>query len=83
MTDAPSTSHLVGARIRRLEDRRLTTGEARYLDDLEMPGALHIRLVRSPYAHARIIAIDAASLSEASQTSSSAANVMRSRATCG
>jgi carbon-monoxide dehydrogenase large subunit len=56
------TPHLVGARIPRLEDRRLTTGEARYLDDLEMAGVLHARFVRSPYAHARIVSIDAGAL---------------------
>lgn len=45
----------VGARVTRVEDRRLTTGAARYLDDLDVPGALHVTLVRSPYSHARII----------------------------
>lgn len=57
-----STPHLIGARIPRLEDRRLTTGEARYLDDLEIAGALHARIVRSPVAHARILGIDAGAL---------------------
>ncbi len=57
-----STPHLIGARITRLEDRRLTTGDARYLDDLEVPGCLYLRLVRSPYAHARIRSLDATAL---------------------
>ncbi|MGH7777432.1 MAG: xanthine dehydrogenase family protein molybdopterin-binding subunit, partial [Candidatus Dormibacterales bacterium] len=56
------TPHLVGARVLRVEDRRLTTGDARYLDDLEMQGALHLRLVRSPHAHAHVRAVDAAAL---------------------
>ena len=38
----------------RKEDPALLTGEARYTDDLVIPGALHLAVVRSPYAHARI-----------------------------
>ena len=34
------------------------TGRARYLDDLELPGMLHMKILRSPHAHARIRAID-------------------------
>lgn len=41
----------------RQEDRRLLTGQARFLDDIAIPGALHARFVRSPYAHARICGI--------------------------
>jgi carbon-monoxide dehydrogenase large subunit len=42
----------------RTEDYRLLTGYGRYLDDIEIPGALHVCFVRSPHAHARIISID-------------------------
>jgi carbon-monoxide dehydrogenase large subunit len=49
---------LIGASVKRVEDRRLTTGAARYLDDLEAPGALHLTLARSPHAHGRIVSID-------------------------
>ena len=48
---------LVGAPIRRTEDPRLLTGEARYLADLRLPGMLHARFVRSPLAHALIASI--------------------------
>src|SRR5690606_21449027 len=34
------------------------TGEARFVDDLQIPGALWMAMVRSPYAHARITGID-------------------------
>jgi CO/xanthine dehydrogenase Mo-binding subunit len=34
------------------------TGKARYLDDLELPGMLHMKILRSPHAHARISAVD-------------------------
>ena len=49
----------IGDRLPRKEDARLLTGEARYVDDLQIPGALWVDFVRSPYAHARIGSIDA------------------------
>src|SRR5262249_46580018 len=51
--EAPSTS-LIGAPIKRVEDPRLVTGAARYLEDLSLHGMAHAAVVRSPYAHARI-----------------------------
>jgi len=49
----------IGRNIPRREDRRLLTGTARFIDDIDIAGALHARFVRSPYAHARIVGIDA------------------------
>jgi len=45
--------------VRRREDPRLVTGTGRFVDDLPFPGCLHVAIVRSPHAHARITAIDA------------------------
>ncbi len=42
----------------RKEDPALLTGEAKFTDDLAIPGALSMALVRSPYAHARITRVD-------------------------
>ena len=42
----------------RQEDHRFLTGHGRYIDDIEVPGALHACFVRSPHAHARIDGID-------------------------
>jgi aerobic carbon-monoxide dehydrogenase large subunit len=42
----------------RIEDRDLLCGKARFVADIKMPGTLHAAFVRSPYAHARIVAID-------------------------
>ncbi len=42
----------------RREDARLVTGQGRYLDDIEVPGALWAAFLRSPHAHARIRAIE-------------------------
>ncbi|MGQ0701637.1 MAG: xanthine dehydrogenase family protein molybdopterin-binding subunit [Gemmatimonadales bacterium] len=44
----------VGRPIRRVEDHRLITGAATYVDDLRLPGLLHAAFVRSPHAHARV-----------------------------
>src|SRR2546425_3883915 len=51
-------SRALGARIKRREDPRLITGTATYVDDVVPPGLLHVAIVRSPHAHARIAAID-------------------------
>ena len=49
----------VGTSVRRREDQRLITGRGAYVDDVAAPGALHAAFVRSPYAHARIVSVDA------------------------
>jgi carbon-monoxide dehydrogenase large subunit len=48
----------VGQRVARVEDHRLLTGRGRYVDDLQLPRMLHVAFVRSPFAHARLVAID-------------------------
>src|SRR2546426_10218998 len=52
----------IGKPLKRVEDPRLIKGIASYLDDLNQPGMLHLAVLRSPYAHAKIesINIDAA-----------------------
>ena len=52
-----SPQDLIGASPRRKEDRRLLTGAGRYVDDLKRPGLLHMIVVRSRHAHARIVKI--------------------------
>ena len=47
-----------GKRIKRNEDPRLLTGNALYVDDVNLPGMLYVAYYRSPYAHARIKGID-------------------------
>jgi carbon-monoxide dehydrogenase large subunit len=49
-----------GHSVRRIEDPSLVTGTGRYVDDVSLPGQLHAVLLRSPYAHARIRAIETA-----------------------
>ena len=57
MTTA-SLPKFVGAPIRRREDPRLIQGGATYVDDVRLPGALHVAFVRSAEAHARLTRID-------------------------
>jgi len=49
---------VVGTRLLRKEDPALLTGEAQYVADLKVEGALHLAFVRSTVAHARIASID-------------------------
>ena len=51
-------SRIFGSGIKRREDPRLVTGQARYTDDFVLPNMVHMAVVRSPYAHARIKSID-------------------------
>ncbi|MBV8203150.1 MAG: carbon-monoxide dehydrogenase large subunit [Acidobacteria bacterium] len=57
---APRTSAEVcgmGHSMKRKEDPRFIRGQGRYVDDIKLPGMVHLAIVRSPYAHAKIKAI--------------------------
>jgi aerobic carbon-monoxide dehydrogenase large subunit len=62
MTDrAASDGHgdgWIGRPLRRREDHRLLIGAGAYVDDMTPPGCLHVALLRSPHAHARISRLD-------------------------
>ncbi len=53
------TNH-IGQPVPRVEDERLLTGRGRFVDDLNRPGQAHGVFVRSPHAHARLVAVDVA-----------------------
>jgi carbon-monoxide dehydrogenase large subunit len=57
--DAPAQKE-IGRDRRRKEDQRLITGRTRWTDNITLPGMLHLAMVRSPHAHARIVSIDTA-----------------------
>ncbi|HSG76127.1 MAG TPA: hypothetical protein VLA30_08325 [Burkholderiales bacterium] len=50
----------IGQPVERFEDPRLLRGAGRFVHDLSLPGQACLVLVRSPHAHARIVALDAA-----------------------
>ncbi|MGH3479921.1 MAG: molybdopterin cofactor-binding domain-containing protein, partial [Nocardioidaceae bacterium] len=45
-------------RMLRKEDPRFVRGLGKYVDDIQLPGMLHLAILRSPLAHARIVSID-------------------------
>jgi aerobic carbon-monoxide dehydrogenase large subunit len=61
MTTSPpvAAARYAGTRVHRVEDARLLTGHGTYVDDIVRPGMLHACFVRSPYARARVLGIDA------------------------
>lgn len=56
----PKATSWIGASVERLEDRPLVTGQGRFAGDVSFPHQLHMRMVRSAYAHGRLRSIDTA-----------------------
>ncbi|MCB0034851.1 MAG: molybdopterin-dependent oxidoreductase, partial [Anaerolineales bacterium] len=54
----------MGHRMKRKEDPRFIQGKGNYVDDIKLPGMLYMDIVRSPYAHAKILDIDASAALE-------------------
>src|SRR3954452_15662595 len=56
---SPSTERPIGfGRLKRKEDARFIRGKGNYLDDVRLPGMVHGAMLRSPFAHAKIVSID-------------------------
>ena len=55
---SPAGNPIGFGRMLRKEDQRFLRGQGNYLDDIKLPGMLHGAILRSPYAHARIVSID-------------------------
>ena len=58
MTVTADQTHVGFGRRLRKEDARFLRGEGHYVDDFVLPGMLHGAVLRSPYAHARLVSID-------------------------
>src|ERR671938_175576 len=58
MTDQHTAGHWLGKSVKRKEDDRFLQGRGNYVDDINLPGMLHMAVLRSPFAHARIRSID-------------------------
>ena len=54
----PAEHRYLSARVLRNEDARLLTGRALFVDDVQLPGMLHVAFVRSEHAHGRITNVD-------------------------
>jgi len=49
---------IIGAPVERKEDRKLLEGQAQWVDNMRLPGMVFLGVVRSPYAHARIVRVN-------------------------
>src|SRR6476620_8613852 len=58
----PKKRRLLGTRVRRLDGPAKATGRAKYSYDVNRPGMLHGKILRSPHAHAKIKSIDTSAL---------------------
>jgi carbon-monoxide dehydrogenase large subunit len=57
--DAPATPEVGRPRLRK-EDARLVTGRTNWTENINVPGLVHLAILRSPYAHARITSVNTA-----------------------
>jgi carbon-monoxide dehydrogenase large subunit len=57
-TTEVATTPMGFGRMVRKEDARFTRGKGTYVDDVKLPGMLHGAILRSPFAHAKIVSID-------------------------
>src|SRR5262249_39249351 len=57
MTTEHTPRGLIGRSVRRVEDPVLVTGRGCYVDDIQLPGMLHMAFLRSPYPHAKILSV--------------------------
>ena len=55
----------LGQSVKRKEDDRFLQGRGNYVDDIRLPGMLHMAILRSPLAHARIRSIDTSQAAQA------------------
>src|SRR6266498_2690839 len=58
MSETQTPVHGIGHSLRRKEDDRFIRGKGTYVDDVQLPGMLHMAVLRSPLAHARISNVD-------------------------
>ena len=58
MTEVLDTAGAIGRPIKRKEDAKLLHGRTNWTDNIQLPGTLHMALVRSPMAHARLTKVD-------------------------
>ena len=58
MEDEAESGDFIGKNVRRIDTPSKVSGRLKYAADMTMPGMLHVQVLRSPYAHARIVSID-------------------------
>jgi carbon-monoxide dehydrogenase large subunit len=58
VTDIIESTNAIGRPIRRKEDAKLLHGRTNWTDNIQLPGTLHMAIVRSPMAHAKVVSVD-------------------------
>ena len=58
MNGQKRTFHTVGKSLQKVDGLPLVTGKPMFVNDIDLPGTLHVKILRSPHAHARILSID-------------------------
>ena len=58
LEDEAESGDFIGKNIRRIDTPSKVSGRLKYAGDMTMPGMLHVQVLRSPHAHARIVSID-------------------------
>jgi CO/xanthine dehydrogenase Mo-binding subunit/aerobic-type carbon monoxide dehydrogenase small subunit (CoxS/CutS family) len=56
--DETEAGDFIGKNVRRIDTPSKVSGRLKYAGDMTMPGMLHVQVLRSPHAHARIVSID-------------------------
>jgi CO/xanthine dehydrogenase Mo-binding subunit/aerobic-type carbon monoxide dehydrogenase small subunit (CoxS/CutS family) len=59
LEDEAEAGDFIGKNVRRIDAPSKVSGRLKYAGDMTMPGMLHVQVLRSPHAHARILSIDA------------------------
>jgi len=59
MATTEAKTRIVGTNVLRRQDPRLLTGRGMFVADVQRPGTLHLAILRSPHAHARLARLDA------------------------
>jgi CO/xanthine dehydrogenase Mo-binding subunit/aerobic-type carbon monoxide dehydrogenase small subunit (CoxS/CutS family) len=58
LLEADTQDAVIGKAVRRIDAPSKVSGRLKYAADMTMPGMLHVQVLRSPHAHARIVSID-------------------------
>jgi CO/xanthine dehydrogenase Mo-binding subunit/aerobic-type carbon monoxide dehydrogenase small subunit (CoxS/CutS family) len=58
LEDETEAGDFIGKNVRRIDTPSKVSGRLKYAGDMTMPGMLHVQVLRSPHAHARIVSID-------------------------
>ena len=56
--DEAENGDFIGKNVRRIDTPSKVSGRLKYAGDMTMPGMLHVQVLRSPHAHARIVSVD-------------------------